>query len=169
VAVVAGAVGDLTPLLQNQPLGTPEPLLSRAAFVALDRMMLREPETVVKHIAENPASTSAAPFHRASLMSRLDPRADGQNKALETYILRDDHAPGEMEYFSEIFPNPNRFHSHRLVTTTEGSGSMADQDALDRAALVALDRWLTDPRFVDTTPFISAIRERLRAFLPPTP
>jgi hypothetical protein len=169
IAVVAGAVGQVTPLLQDQPVGTPEPPLSRAAFVALDRMMLREPEALIKHMEGNPSALTKAPFHRASLMARLDPRAGGQIKALENYILRADHAPGEMEYFSEIFPNPNRFHSQRLVTSHEEKGSMEDQDVLDRATLEVLDRWLTEARFAEKKPVILAIRERLATFLPTTP
>ena len=169
IAVVAGAVGQVVPLLQDQPVGTPEPPLSRAAFVALDRIMLREPEAVVKHVEGNSSAMKKTPLHRASLMARLDPGVVSQNRALENYILRADHAPGEMEYFSEIFPNPNRFHSQRLVTSHEEKGSMEDQDALDRATLAVLDRWLADDRFAEKKPVILAIRERLANFLPTTP
>jgi len=163
VAVVAGAVDAVAPLLSDRPLGEPEPPLSRAAFVALDRMMLSQPELVVGNFKGDPSFLAQAPFHRASIMARLDPRVSGQKELLESYLLRTNHAAGEIEYFSEVFPNPNRFSSNRLVTGAEKGGSMVSQDAVDRAVLEVFEQWSSDPRFVSAKATIASVMDRLQS------
>lgn len=163
IAVAAGSVADVAPLLESRPFGVAEPALSRAAFVALDRMMLAQPETIVASFRKNPALLADTPFHRASLMARLDPRVGSQRDLLESYLMRNDHDPEEIQYFSEIFPNPNRFFSNRLVTTPEKGGGMEDQAALDDAVLQTLGLWLDDPRFAGCGKAIAEVRSRLIA------
>lgn len=161
VAVVTGSAGDLSPLLKNQPLGGLEPPLSRAAFVALDRMVLRDPAALAEKFKGDPSFLANAPFHRASLIARLDPRDAAQKDLLVSYLLRPDHAPGELEYFAEVFPNPNRFASNRLVTAPEAGGSIAEQAALDRAVLEVVGQLLDEPDASAAKPTLRAIREKL--------
>lgn len=163
IAVVAGLATDVAPLLQNGEPGVPESPLGRAAFVALDRMMLRDPAAIVDVFLRNPQFLAATPFHRASIMTRLDPRDPVQGEMLAYYILRDDHAPGEIDYFAAIFPNPNRFSSHRLVTAREDGGSMENQQQADSAVAQTLGNWVGEPRFLAARKTLESILNRLRS------
>ena len=126
-------------------------------------MMLSQPELVVGNFKGDPSFLAQAPFHRASIMARLDPRVSGHKELLESYLLRTNHAAGEIEYFSEVFPNPNRFSSNRLVTGAEKGGSMVSQDAVDRAVLEVFEQWSSDPRFVSAKATIASVMDRLQS------
>jgi hypothetical protein len=164
LAVATGALQEVAPLLQNQPVGVAEPPISRAAFVALDRMMLRNPDMVVATFVRDPSFLAQAPFHRASIMTRLDPRQPSQKDLLAQYLLRPDHASGELDYFAGVFPNGNRFSSHRLTTGWEAGGGIAEQDAIDQAVLQTLEEWAIDPKFAATSDTLQKIHDKLAEF-----
>jgi len=146
LAVEAEATEELVSVLE--PAGPDgESAVSRAAFVALDRIMLRSPEKLVGKFLANPLYLSSTPLHRASLLSRLDVRQPGQSEILSSYLQRGDHAPGELQYFADLFPNGNRFASHRLVTTPEKGGGILAMQQLDRATLETLRGWVDRPEF----------------------
>ena len=146
LAVATGAVGEVAAAL-DPAQGKTESSVSRAAFVALDRIMLKNPASVVTRFEANPDFLSRSPYHRASILSRLDVRQPGQSALLARYLLRSDHAAGELEYFTELFPNGNRFASHRLVTNPEGRGGIGDMNSLDEATTAALRGWMDTPEF----------------------
>lgn len=160
LAVESGAVNEVASVL-NAGTAEGEPVVSRAAFVALDRIMLRSPDKLVGKFLSDPAFLSATPLHRASLLSRLDVRKPEQADLLARYLQRSDHAPGELEYFSDLFPNGNRFASHRLVTTPEEGGSIADMQDLDRASLETVRGWMVDPEFASHWGELAKIVARL--------
>ncbi len=163
LAVATGAVGEAVAAL-DPAQGKTESSVSRAAFVALDRIMLRNPDGVVSEFEKNPDFLSRSPYHRASILSRLDVRQPGQSALLARYFLRSDHAPGELEYFSELFPNGNRFASHRLVTSPEGKGSIGDMNVLDRATVEVLRGWLGAPEFNGRRGELEKVITRLEGF-----
>jgi hypothetical protein len=160
LAVESGAVNELASVLRA-PGAEGELAVSRAAFVALDRLMLRSPEMLVDKFLTDPGFLSSTPLHRASLLARLDVREPEQSELLSTYLQRGDHASGELEYFADLFPNGNCFTSHRLVTAPEASGSIADMTELDRATLEALREWSVKPEFAARRGELSAVIERL--------
>jgi hypothetical protein len=151
-----------------EPAGTTdikESLVSRAGFVALDRIMLSNRSAVLDAFQQNPDFLSHAPFHRASILSRLDPRQPAEAQLLENYLLRSDHAPGELAYFAEIYPNGNRFISHRLVTSWERGGSIMEVAQMDKVVLHRVRLWLEDPRFGPRRDELTMIAKRLEEFL----
>lgn len=114
--------------------------LSRASFLALDRMVRTEPALLVASAGDLmeklPADT------RASLFSRLDLTIENQRETLVRY-LSDPHVDQrEIDYFSAIFPNGNFVHGHWLVTTNEPTATIRSRLEADRRALIEVEKLL---------------------------
>jgi hypothetical protein len=117
---------------------------------------------VVAAFRADPRVLSSAPFHRASLLSRLDVREPLQQALLGDYLLRSDHAPGELDYFFDVFPNGNAFVGYTLITR----GAVAGPDAaamsrLDAATVNILRSWATQPSFAARADGLRRVVERL--------
>ncbi len=110
--------------------------LKQAAFISLDRMILRDPGLLAA--AADPAWMDFAPNQRASLLSRLDITQPDQ-RALFSRYLASTHAGGELDYFAKIFPNGNYLYGHRLVTTDDLTPTIDEVIAKDAAVLGELD------------------------------
>jgi hypothetical protein len=126
--------------------------------------MTRDPDAVVQTFAEDPEFLSWAPDQRASVVSRADVRDAGQKSLLENYLTNTAHAPGELEYFANVFPNVNGLDGNRLVTESD---EIRDIQAIDAATLETLRAWQTDPRFQKVRPTIQFISDRLSKFQNP--
>lgn len=135
---------------------------NQAAFVALDRLMLREPEVLVTILQEDPRWLDWAPDHRASLLSRLDVRDAEQRQLLEHFLPALAANEDLAFYFGSVFPNRNAFSGDRLVTAAEGS---AGSTAHDQAALARVRGWLRDPAFQTAWPMLRLVEARLTEFL----
>ncbi|MEO5716170.1 MAG: hypothetical protein ABIT37_22005 [Luteolibacter sp.] len=109
--------------------------LNQAAFISLDRMILRDPTLLAA--ASDPAWMDFAPKQRASLLSRLDITQPDQ-RALFNRYLASTHAAGELDYFAKVFPNGNYLYGHRLVTTDDTTPTIDEVVAKDSAVLVEL-------------------------------
>lgn len=136
----------------------PEHPVNRAAFVALDRLMQREPETLIDILRETPDWLQWAPRHLTSLLTRLDVRSDVQRAFLRDYLLRSGMPAGELEYFATVFPNRNAFVGNRLVSEWEG---LREVPGLDRATLETVTTWIDDPAFATVAPHLRVIQGRL--------
>lgn len=107
--------------------------LLRASFIALDRMIVRNPMLLRDVPRDFPA------MQRAALFSRLDPAADEQRVLLAGY-LENLSNPEEAAEFAALFPNGNQFQGNWLVTASEPMPSIREQWERDRATLGALDQ-----------------------------
>lgn len=147
-------------------LGEPETHpVNRAAFIALDRLMIREPHTIVQILRDDPSWLDWAGDHRVSLLSRLDPRDPEQRAFLQEILLKPDYfTQDELEYFANLFPNANGFSGNRLVTSAE---PVSPQIEIDRAALSVVRSWQRDPRFEEIRPYLQTIETRLEKFVQP--
>ncbi|MCP5531537.1 MAG: hypothetical protein H7A49_02375 [Akkermansiaceae bacterium] len=106
--------------------------LLRAAFITMDRMVIRHPQLLAGNADPLP------PAQRAALMSRLDPSDATQREVLASYLeaLED---PEETAEFTALFPNANQFQGNWLVTASEEIMSVRARWERDRAILAALD------------------------------
>jgi len=163
-AVFVGAVDRMVPLLEP-PSDQGESATGHAAFVALDRMTLRDPQTIGEMFRADPQFMAQTPFHRASLLSRLDIRDPGQAAVVKDYLRRQDHAPEELQYFTEVFPNKNSFAGHRLITGWEEGFSIAEIDASDAATLQVLREWIGTPELGSRASELQAMADRLERSL----
>ena len=153
--------------LARETLAKSNSAASRATFMSLDRMIVREPAVLTAALtaalADNPGWMEFAPQQRASLVSRLDIADPEQRDLFVRYLTTTSHEAGELEYFAKIFPNQNFLHGHRLVTGDDSTPTIAEVTAADARVLAELDS-LDAPGEAGTT--IRAIRERLKRTTP---
>lgn len=157
VEVGGSAMFDRMASLAREAMEKSNPMASQAAFMSMDRMVVRDPALLTSALAQDPAWMDFAPQQRASLASRLD-ITDPAQKELFTRYLSSAHAPGELEYFSKLFPNQNYLHGHRLVTGDETTPSITEVAASDARVLRELD---TLEAGTPAEAAIRTIRERL--------
>ena len=112
---------------------------SRAAFMSLDRMIVRDRALLATAFSADAAWMDFAPQQRASLMSRLDIMVPAQRDVFLRYISDNGRAADELEYFGKLFPNENFLYGHRLVTADEVTPSIDQVTAADARVLVELD------------------------------
>jgi hypothetical protein len=139
----------------------PDNSAGRAAFMALDQMVVRNPEVLTAALSSDAAWMDFAPTQRASLVSRLN-ITDPAQRELFTRYLASPRAPGELDYFAEIFPNGNFLYGHRLVTTTQPTPTIAEMAARDRLVLAELDR-IEPTLTAEAKAVVGKIRARLQA------
>lgn len=160
-AVESSAFAEIAPLI-NDPGDAAESPVGRAAFIAADRIMLSDPPSVVAAFRGDPQILASAPFHRASLLSRLDVREPAQQTLLRDYLLRSDHAPGELDYFLDVFPNGNAFVGYTLITRGAVAGpDMAAISRLDAATANTLRSWISQPAFAARADELRRVLSRL--------
>jgi hypothetical protein len=159
VAVEIGSVEELARLIPVET-GAAESPVTRAAFIALDRLTIRQPSIVTAWLERDPSALAHAPSYRASLMSRWDVRDPAQAAVLARYLQRADLSSDEWDYFAGLFPNGNYFTGHRLVGSSWDAPESAA--ARDQATLSTLSAWRDLPEFAAGSAALAAIVERLR-------
>lgn len=137
--------------------------VQRATMMVLDRMVVRDPGLLTKTLgADLGKSIGLSGIPRASVLSRLDLADEGQVALLRRYLEFPDHEEGELEYFSDLFPNGNHLHGKWLFSSAERPPSISDREAADRLALERIDGLLEEEGFGPQGRQVAArIRERL--------
>lgn len=144
-----------------QSVGLSDASLSRAAFVALDRMVLRNPGLLVDAFDADPALRGLPAEQRASLMSRLDVTDPRQRETFVHYLFTTTHGEGELDYFARLFPNGNYVHGNWLITTGESSHTIESRLAADKAVLGEIEKLASNPPNQAGRETLQRIRERM--------
>ncbi len=134
---------------------------SRAAFMSLDRLIVRDHTLLTTALPADAGWMDFAPQQRASLMSRLDITEPGQRDVFSRYISTTPHAAGELEYFAKVFPNENFLYGHRLVTADDATPTITEVTAADARVVAVLDA-LDAAATGEGVTAIRTIRERLK-------
>ncbi len=137
--------------------------VEKAAFVAMDRIMLRNPDAVIETFLKDPSLLDFAPDHRASLLSRLDITQASEREAFVTYLNRGGHGEGELEYFGSIFPNGNYFYGNRLVSSQEETPSITTIQKRDAETLQIVKAMIQNGEVTGTA--IEKIQNQLERFV----
>lgn len=145
------------------------PSFTRAAFIAMDRMVLRKPSLLVNAFHNDPALHGLSPDLRASLMSRLDLTEPAQRDVFLGYLSAPEHGPRELDYFAGLFPNGNQLQGNRLITGGETPVSIDERKRMDRATLEELDRMAEATGAGPARDVIIRIRGRLKRLLDGAP
>ena len=146
--------------LAGEATARTNPAVSGAAFMSLDRMVVRDHALLTGAFSKDAGWMDFAPQQRASLMSRLDITEPGQREVFSRY-LSTPHAAGELEYFAKVFPNGNFLYGHRLVTADDATPTIDEIKAADAQVLSVLDSVKAAvPAEAQTA--IQTIRERLK-------
>jgi hypothetical protein len=140
--------------------------LARAATITLDRLILRDPSLLTHARRRIPRWLDEAPRHRASLMSRLDLTREDHQALFVEYLADPRLEAAERGLFSELFPNGNHLHGHRLVSAAEPVPGIGQRRQLDQRILAIL-RQIEPGAPPPATPTIQAIIRRLEAHTRP--
>lgn len=163
VAVHVGGT-NLVPPLAALARRQDNQAVAHAAFIALDRMTLRDTGVTLGALQAQPGLMAGRELTRANFFARADVRESGQRAVLERYLENPALSAAEMERFAGLFPNANFMISQNLLTrsTTPDHAALVARDA---AALQVLDEWLADARFGRARAELLKTRERLALFV----
>ncbi len=114
--------------------------VARAAFIALDRIALREPSHLTGLLGSEVNAPKMLPDQRASIMSRLDITDSAHRDVFVRYLNASIHGPTELNYFGSLFPNGNYIKGNRLITSDDPSLSIDERYQADLKVIAELDR-----------------------------
>lgn len=165
VAVHVGGT-NLLPALAAAVRDAGRPAAAHAAFLALDRLVLRQPAVTLGVLLETPELLAGREATRAGYFARADAGDPAQRRLLEAYLLDPRTGAAELERFSGLYPHASVMISANLLTEPPVLDG-ATLAARDLAALRAIEAWEADPRFAARRALLGRMRARLEAFRPP--
>jgi hypothetical protein len=154
-----GFVPDLSELMRPANGLT----LNHAAYLALDRLVSREPVKVLADLLETPDLLVGREASRAGMFARAELQDPNQRMLLERYMLDPARTAAELDAFAGVYPNANGFVSANLLTTTSASNLEGSRQH-DFVALAVVEGWIGDPRFARVRPQLERMRARLAEF-----
>lgn len=137
--------------------------VSRAAYLALDRLTINESAAVLGHLQQRLEIMEGREMTRANLFARADVSDLHQRTILENYLLDPRIGKQELDAFSGLYPNANYMVSANLLTLT--TTPIGETLALrDQAALRTVQQWISESRFDHVRPWLEKVRQRLEVF-----
>jgi hypothetical protein len=167
VAVYLGSPKAL-PALTTLIRLTENRAVSHAAYLALDRLTLSHPATVLEALQAQPEMLKGRETTCANYFARANVEDEAQKTILERYLLDSRRTASELNMFAGLFPNANYMISANLLTQTL-TPDRTTLNRQDRRALDVVGEWLKDPRFEKLAPQLQTIRSRLEGFVNQTP
>ena len=154
---------DFVPVLSDLVRSQDNPAVAHAAFLALDRLVINNPATVLESLEDEPDLMKGRESTRADYFARANASDPQQRQILESYLLDPAISTAELQTFAGIYPNANFMISPNLLTqaTTPGHDALM---SLDAQALAVAQEWLADPRFARVAPDLQTITQRLEGF-----
>jgi hypothetical protein len=134
--------------------------LRMASFMAVDKLVVEDPRGALHEMDENRALFNGQPLVRGGLYARADVRDPAQRQSVETYLLRSDLSPAEIDKFAALFPNVSQSVGDYLVTKNQIKKLPAMAD-LDEASLQVVQQWMNDPRFASRREVLVKISDKL--------
>jgi len=153
-----------TPLLSDLVQRKDRRDLAHAGFLAIDRLVQRQPAAMLERLAADPALQQSRPEMVGQQFARADLRDGAQRELVKAWLLDPARTPTELDALAGVFPNNNRFISHNLLTRDTGS-SGDDLAAHDLEALQTVSAWSRDPVFQKVRPTLDRMRARLEGFV----
>ena len=154
---------NLVPALGELVRKQDNPAVAHAAFLALDRMVINEPGTLLAALASDPGLMQGREQTRANYFARADMRDPQQRQVVENYLLDARINAAELQQFAGLYPSANFMISHNLLTPTPtpDHAALASRDA---ESLRVVQEWLADPRFAKLRPQLEKTKSRLDEF-----
>ena len=162
LAVFLGGA-EFIPALSHLVRNEENPTAAHAAFLALDRLTLNEPTTVLRMFIDRPDLLDGREAIQAGYFARADVRDPTQRELLERYLLASNRSAQELIAFAELFPNANLMVSHNLLTRTV-TFSNEDLRQKDQATIATINSWLNDPKFNHLVGVLKRLQERLNSY-----
>lgn len=123
---VAGETGDLN--------------LGRASFVALDRVVLGNPDVLIQAFEGDPGLSGMDSSLRASLISRMDLTDAKQREVVTRYLSDPALSEKELDYFTGVFPNGNFIHGNWLMSGMDETQSIDQRKQSDLQVIAEIDQ-----------------------------
>jgi hypothetical protein len=163
VAVYLGGT-KLLPQLSELIRKQDNPAIAHAAFLALDRLVIKDPSTLLVALLTEPDLMKGRELTRADYFARADVRDPQQRQVLEGYLADSRIGPAERDQFAGVFPNANFMISQNLLTTTATPDHSA-LSARDAESLRVVQEWINDPAFTALRPQLEKVKSRLEVFV----
>jgi hypothetical protein len=163
VAVYLGGT-DLLPTLAELARQQDNPAVTHASYLALDRLVIANPATVLGALEAAPDLLQGREATRADFFARADVRDPQQRQVLESYLLNPAIGASELRTFAGIYPNANYMISLNLLTPTP-TPDRASLVSRDAQSLAVAQQWMADPRFAGLGPVLQSITSRLQMFV----
>ena len=157
-----------TPLLSGLIQRKERKDLAHASFLTLDRLVQRQPADVLGRLSDDHALQESRPEMVAQQFARADLRDPVQRDITRKWLLDPARTAVELQSFTGVYPNNNRFISNNLLTS-ESQQSGADLAAHDREALEIITNWARDPAFETVREPLQRMISRLSGFVGATP
>jgi hypothetical protein len=167
VAVHVGGT-ELVPALASLLRRKDNQAVAYAAYLALDRLTLREPAQILAQLQADPSLLEGREQTRANYFARADVQDPKQRAILEQYLLDSGRSEEELKTFTGLYPNANFMVSQNLLTRS-GAPTGTGLVQSDLAALTVLNEWLREPRFSVRYPQLEEIKRHLDRISSPTP
>ena len=154
---------ESTPLLSELIQRKDRKDLAHAGFLTLDRLVQRKPVEVLQRLATDSSLRDSRPEMVAQEIARADLRAPAERAIVKSWLLDPSRTQAELQAFTSVYPNSNRFVSNNLLSKdSQPTGS--EIAAHDRAALLTIRAWLTNPDFIPVKSDLRVIERRLESF-----
>ena len=150
-------------VLSNMVRRQDDPAIAHAAYLALDRLVINDPVTMLGALADAPDLMQGRESTRANYFARADVRDPQQKQLLESYLLDPRIGPAEIATFAGVYPNANFMISPNLLTQTPTPDGAA-LTSRDAESLGVVQHWLADARFANMAPALIKITLRLQTF-----
>ncbi|HKQ39103.1 MAG TPA: hypothetical protein VJ063_13585, partial [Verrucomicrobiae bacterium] len=155
---------ELVPVLTDLLKKKDNQAVAHAAYLALDRLVLKEPAAMLTELQNSPDLMRGREITRANYFARANLSDAQQRTVVETYLLDPARLPSEINTFAKLYPNRNLMVSYNLLTTASRPDP-SPQMSRDRFALRVLDDWMDDPRFTKLKPQLENMKARLDSFV----
>ena len=154
---------DFVPTLLTLVRGQDNPAIAHAAYLALDRLVINNPASVLQAMESSPDLMAGRESTRADYFARANVSDPQQLQVLQNYLLNPAISDGELQTFAGIFPNANFMISDNLLTqnVTLTHDALAN---LDAQTLATVQQWESDPRFTRVATELQTIAQRLQGF-----
>jgi hypothetical protein len=155
---------NLAPTLADLVRKQDNPAVAHAAYLALDRLVINNPASLLTALEGNPDLMQGREQTRANYFARADVRDAQQRQVLESYLLDPRITPAELGQFAGLFPNANYMISQNLLTPapTPDHAALVGRDA---ASLQTVQEWMGDARFSKLQPQLQTMKQRLEEFV----
>jgi len=154
---------NLVPPLADLVRNKENPATGHAAYLAMDRMVINNPTTMLNALEANPDLMQGREQTRANYFARADVRDPQQKQVIENYLLDPRINVAELQQFAGLYPSANYMISHNLLTPTP-TPDHAALTSRDAESLRVVNEWLADDRFEKVRPQLQKMKSRLEEF-----
>jgi hypothetical protein len=134
--------------------------LNLPAFMAMDRMVIDNPEDTLQALLAKPSMLDERPLTRAGFFARAD-LSDGKQLAeVEQYVQSLNPSSEEAQYYFSLFPNVNFTLTDGILTVRLSFGADYVRTRYE-AALDAVNTWMGDSNYARYKSQLESARARL--------